>query len=179
MSSFKNFTHSITITGKTRCVINVRRISNPDITSRGDGREKIYLIDNDRDVFLSISSLVYNKFNWQIHAYCLMSNHYHLLLKHPDPICRKGCHILMVSTRSVLICRYQIQDFSYIPGPPYSYEVLAIHDYESPSSARDDALKLANSSVGYGMKDLPPPAGLSKTSQNNTICAAKIRVDFK
>ena len=43
------------------------------ITSRGDGREKIYLNDNDREVFLSVLSDVYNKFNWQIHAYCLMN----------------------------------------------------------------------------------------------------------
>jgi len=64
------------------------------ITSRGDGREKIYLNDNDREVFLSILSEVYNKFNWQFHAYCLMSNHYHLLIETPRPNLSKGMQYL-------------------------------------------------------------------------------------
>lgn len=64
------------------------------ITSRGDGREKIYLTDDDRDVFLSILNDVYNKFNWQFHAYCLMSNHYHLLVETPQTNLSKGMQYL-------------------------------------------------------------------------------------
>jgi len=64
------------------------------ITSRGDGREKIYLSDNDREIFLSILNDVYNKFNWQFHAYCLMSNHYHLLVETPRANLSKGMQYL-------------------------------------------------------------------------------------
>lgn len=60
------------------------------ITSRGDGLEKIYLTDNDRDVFLSILGDAYNKFNWHFHAWCLMSNHYHLLIETPRGNLSKG-----------------------------------------------------------------------------------------
>jgi REP element-mobilizing transposase RayT len=54
------------------------------VTSRGDGREDIYLGDGDKVVFLEVLSSVCEQFNWVCHAYCLMSNHYHLLIETPD-----------------------------------------------------------------------------------------------
>jgi len=54
------------------------------VTSRGDGREAIFLSDADRDAFLGVSSEVVEDFNWAVHAYCLMDNHYHLLVENPD-----------------------------------------------------------------------------------------------
>lgn len=54
------------------------------ITSRGDGREDIYITDHDRDAWLEVLSEVCHRFNWVCHAYCLMSNHYHLLIETPD-----------------------------------------------------------------------------------------------
>lgn len=54
------------------------------LTSRGDGREAIYLDDSDRELFLSVLAQVCNHFNWVCHSYCLMTNHYHLLIETPD-----------------------------------------------------------------------------------------------
>ena len=54
------------------------------VTSRGDRREDIYLDDSDREQYLQVLSGVCERFNWNIHAYCLMSNHYHLLVETPD-----------------------------------------------------------------------------------------------
>jgi REP element-mobilizing transposase RayT len=54
------------------------------VTSRGDGQEDIYLDDTDRDIYLEVLADVQHRFNWTIHAYCLMSNHYHLLIETPD-----------------------------------------------------------------------------------------------
>jgi REP element-mobilizing transposase RayT len=54
------------------------------VTSRGDGREDIYLDDEDRESFLVVLAQVCERFNWVVHAYCLMSNHYHLLIETPD-----------------------------------------------------------------------------------------------
>ena len=51
------------------------------ITSRGDGREAIYLDDKDRESFLSVFGAVCERCNWMCHAYCLMGNHYHLLIE--------------------------------------------------------------------------------------------------
>jgi len=54
------------------------------VTSRGDTKAKIYFDDDDRKQFLNTLGEVCTRFNWVIHAYCLMDNHYHLLLETPD-----------------------------------------------------------------------------------------------
>jgi len=54
------------------------------VTSRGDKKAAIYLDDDDREIFLNTLNEVRTRFNWVIHAYCLMDNHYHLLIETPD-----------------------------------------------------------------------------------------------
>ena len=51
------------------------------VTSRGDRGEAIYLDDEDRQEWLAVLSLVCDRFNWVVHAYCQMTNHYHLLVE--------------------------------------------------------------------------------------------------
>lgn len=64
------------------------RLEFPDalyhITSRGDRRESIFDDDEDRLTFLRILSEVAERFNWLCYAWCLMDNHYHLLIQTPD-----------------------------------------------------------------------------------------------
>ena len=60
------------------------------VTSRGDGREVIFLSEADRGVFLGVLSEVVQAFNWAVHAYCLMDNHYDLLIETPDSNLSKG-----------------------------------------------------------------------------------------
>ena len=60
------------------------------VTSRGDRREEIYDTDQDRESFLAILGEVCERYNWVCHAYCLMSNHYHLLIETPDANLSKG-----------------------------------------------------------------------------------------
>ncbi|WP_040725099.1 transposase [Thiomicrorhabdus sp. Kp2] len=60
------------------------------VTSRGNAQEDIYRDDKDRTMFLEILKEVCERFNWVIHAYCLMSNHYHLLVETPDGNLSKG-----------------------------------------------------------------------------------------
>jgi putative transposase len=70
------------------------RLEFPDalyhITSRGDRREDIYNDDEDREAFLKIFSKVIEQNNWYCYSYCLMSNHYHLLVQTPDANLSKG-----------------------------------------------------------------------------------------
>jgi len=54
------------------------------VTSRGDGQKAIYQDDQDRRDYLGLLSAVCKRFNWRVHAYCLMDNHYHLLIETPD-----------------------------------------------------------------------------------------------
>jgi hypothetical protein len=39
------------------------------VTSRGDGREAIYLADADRRLFLDVLAGVWDRFHWTVHAY--------------------------------------------------------------------------------------------------------------
>lgn len=54
------------------------------ITSRGNARSAVYLGDDDRRGFLDLLAECITKFNLICHAYCLMDNHYHLLIETPD-----------------------------------------------------------------------------------------------
>ena len=60
------------------------------VTSRGDRREDIYDDDEDRNNFLEILAKVVTDFNWLCHGYCLMSNHYHLIIETLDANLSKG-----------------------------------------------------------------------------------------
>jgi len=60
------------------------------VTSRGDRREDIYEDDDDRHKFLEVFESVIDRFNWICYAYCLMDNHYHLLIQTPDANLSKG-----------------------------------------------------------------------------------------
>lgn len=60
------------------------------VTSRGDGREDIFLSDEDRVAWLETLAQVCTRFNWACHAYCQMTNHYHLLIETPDANLSKG-----------------------------------------------------------------------------------------
>ena len=51
------------------------------VTSRGDRRENIYRDDADRLAWLAILAETCERYNWRIHAWCQMSNHYHLIVE--------------------------------------------------------------------------------------------------
>ncbi len=60
------------------------------VTARGDRQEDIFVTDADRIAFLDILKQVVERYNWLVHAYCLMDNHYHLLVETPDGNLSKG-----------------------------------------------------------------------------------------
>jgi REP element-mobilizing transposase RayT len=54
------------------------------VTARGNVRQEIYLGDEDREAFLGFVSQACEREHLLCHAYCLMGNHYHLLVETPD-----------------------------------------------------------------------------------------------
>jgi len=60
------------------------------VTSRGNAREAIFLVDPDRELFLQVLADTVARFGWICHAYCLMTNHYHLLIETPDANLSRG-----------------------------------------------------------------------------------------
>ncbi len=60
------------------------------VTSRRERREDIYFDDDDRIAWLKILDGVCGRFNWVVHAYCQMTNHYHLLVETVDGNLSRG-----------------------------------------------------------------------------------------
>ena len=54
------------------------------VTARGNARSDIFRDDADRRLFLSVLDRVVSRFQLRLYAYCLMDNHYHLLLETPE-----------------------------------------------------------------------------------------------
>ena len=54
------------------------------LMNRGDRREPIFRDDGDRQRFLETLGEACGKTGWQIHAYCLMGNHFHLVAETPQ-----------------------------------------------------------------------------------------------
>ena len=53
------------------------------VMNRGDHHEPIFWEDGDRELFLETLGQACAKTNWQVHAYCLMGNHFHLVIETP------------------------------------------------------------------------------------------------
>lgn len=60
------------------------------VTSRGDRKGEIYLDDSDRHEWLRMLATACTRFNFVIHAYCQMTNHYHLVVETIDGDLSRG-----------------------------------------------------------------------------------------
>ena len=60
------------------------------LTARGNAQQDIFIHDDDRYDFLEMLSRANDRYHWLCHAYCLMSNHYHLLIETRQPTLSKG-----------------------------------------------------------------------------------------
>ncbi|HHJ18393.1 MAG TPA: hypothetical protein ENJ84_00960, partial [Gammaproteobacteria bacterium] len=70
------------------------------VMNRGRGRQRIFDTDDYYQAFLETVVEAHHRFNLQIHAYCLMGNHYHLLVETPDAnLSRSMRHINGVYTQ--------------------------------------------------------------------------------
>jgi putative transposase len=64
------------------------------VTARGNRRQAIFGDDVDRRRFLDLFDVALRRHRWRHRAYCLMSNHYHLLIETPEPTLSTGMHYL-------------------------------------------------------------------------------------
>src|SRR5213596_3488314 len=55
------------------------------VMNRGDRREPIFDDDLDRQRVLQTLGEACAKTDWQVHAWCLMGNHFHLVIETPQP----------------------------------------------------------------------------------------------
>ncbi len=60
------------------------------LTSRGNAQQDIFADDADRTRFLELLGREIEQHRWRCHAYCLMDNHYHLLVETPEANLSRG-----------------------------------------------------------------------------------------
>lgn len=60
------------------------------VMARGNARQRIFLDDGDRQSFIGNLGRVCRRFDWMVWAWCLMDNHYHLLIETCQPTLSKG-----------------------------------------------------------------------------------------
>lgn len=77
------------------------RLNLPDaryhVTARGNQRQDIFHDDHDREHFLELLGEIVARYDWQLQAYVLMPNHYHLLVQTPQANLSQAMHWLGVS----------------------------------------------------------------------------------
>jgi putative transposase len=64
------------------------------VTARGNRLQPIYLDDDDQRLFLALVGKVARRHEWPCLAFCLMTNHYHLILRTPNADLSVGMHQL-------------------------------------------------------------------------------------
>ena len=72
------------------------------VMNRGDRREDIFQDGEDRKRFLSTLREACKKTEWEAHSYCLMRNHFHLVIETPQPNLVAGMKWLLSGKGSVL-----------------------------------------------------------------------------
>ncbi len=85
------------------------RISYPGafyhVTSRGNEKKNVFLSDQDRKKFIEYIEPANEKYGAIIHCYCLMSNHYHLLLETPRGNLPRIMHQINASYTTYFNCK--------------------------------------------------------------------------
>ena len=64
------------------------------VTVRGVAKCDIFLDDDDRASFVRLMTKAVNTWRWRCHAYCLMRNHFHLIVETQLVRLSRGCHQL-------------------------------------------------------------------------------------
>jgi len=64
------------------------------VIQRGNDRKDIFISAYDRIKFYEYLSILHTRYRVNVHAYCLMSNHYHLILETKEPNLSRALHYL-------------------------------------------------------------------------------------
>jgi len=118
------------------------------VTARGVAKSELFRDNLDRRRFLELLGGVINRFEWTCHAYCLMTTHYHLLVRTPLPNLAAGMQRLNAC---------YAQDFNRRHGEEGHRFFRRYHDVmvESESHALELVRYIAMNPVRAGACDHP------------------------
>ena len=146
------------------------------VMARGNRREDIFHDDDDRRFFLHTLSQACEMTGWRVHAWVLMSNHYHLFIQTPEPNLVAGMSWL----QNTLTRRYNVRHRKWgrlfgdrykavvVEGDDrYHYQTLMDYIHLNPVRARIIRPKAGQSVLGYPWSSLAggyalPPAKRAK-----------------
>lgn len=126
------------------------------LMNRGDRREPIFKDEKDRRDFLVALEEVCQKTGWQVHAWCLMSNHFHLVIETPQPNLVTGMKWLLGTYTSRFNRRHKV--FGHLFSGRYKSLIVegsgngylkTVCDYVHLNPARAKLLKRDQKLSGY------------------------------
>ncbi len=112
------------------------------VTSRGDRREDIFENDDDRETFLGVLGRVVIDYHWLCHSYCLLSNHYHLIVETMQRHLGK-----------------EKEDLN-IPRLQKRPVVLPLQELDEKAANRNEAVREAYATGGYSQREIGEYFGL-------------------
>jgi putative transposase len=132
------------------------------VLDRGDRREAIYGDDEDRRAFLTTLGEACQRTGWRVHAYVLMSNHYHFMLETPEPNLIAGMHWFQATwtmrfNRRRRLCGHVLQGRykAVIVDPEAPGYFAALSDYIHLNPVRARIVKLSDRLFDYAWSSYP------------------------
>ena len=92
------------------------------VTARGNAQEEIFLDGQDYRTFCGVLSKTVERYRWRCHGYCLLPNHYHLLLETPEPNLGRG--MLVVNGTYARRFNWRYERYGHVFQGPYGAVVL-------------------------------------------------------
>ena len=115
------------------------------VMNRGDRREEIVLGDEDRELFVNTLEQACARCGWEVHAWCLMPNHFHLVVETPlgNLVAGMkwflGAYTMRFNTRHRLrghLFAGRYKSLNVDEGDPYYLRVVCDYVHLNPERAR-------------------------------------------
>ena len=137
------------------------------VTSRGNARQKIFRNDKDRRYFVELLSSITDRFQWLCYAYCLMGNHYHLVIETREANLAKGmrqlngvytqkCNWRYHKTGHIFQGRYKA---IIVDRDPYLLELcryVVLNPVRAHATEKTEDWKWSSYRATAGIDDVPP-----------------------
>jgi REP element-mobilizing transposase RayT len=130
--------------------------------NRGDRREAIFEDDEDQQRLLKTLTEACEKTGWQVHAYCLMRNHFHLVIETPQPNLVAGMKWLLGTYTSRFNRRHK--EFGHLFSGRYKALIVdgsgngylkTVCDYVHLNPARAKVLKASEPLSAFAWSSYP------------------------